>query len=66
MSATGRPLVRALTLTDVTCLVVGTVIGTGVFLNSAVMTQQLGAPREGWIKDRAPGPTARTIKTCSL
>jgi len=44
MTATERPLIRALTLTDVTCIVVGTVIGTGVFLKSAVMTQQLGTP----------------------
>lgn len=44
MTATERPLIRALTLTDVTCIVVGTVIGTGLFLKSAVMTQQLGTP----------------------
>jgi len=37
-------LLRALTLTDATALVVGTVIGTGVFLKTAVMTQQLGSP----------------------
>jgi APA family basic amino acid/polyamine antiporter len=37
-------LLRALTLTDAIALVVGTVIGTGVFLKTAVMTQQLGRP----------------------
>lgn len=37
-------LLRALTLTDATALVVGSVIGTGVFLKTAVMTQQLGSP----------------------
>jgi|RhiMetdeSRZDD1v2_1073273.scaffolds.fasta_scaffold10618_5 APA family basic amino acid/polyamine antiporter len=37
-------LIRALTLTDAIALVVGTVIGTGVFLKTAVMTQQLGSP----------------------
>ena len=37
-------LLRALTLTDAISLVVGTVIGTGVFLKTAVMTQQLGRP----------------------
>jgi APA family basic amino acid/polyamine antiporter len=44
MSETKNPLVRALTLVDATSLVVGTVIGTGVFLKTAVMTQQLGTP----------------------
>ncbi len=37
-------LQRALTLTDAIAMVVGTVIGTGVFLKTAVMTQQLGSP----------------------
>ena len=37
-------LVRGLTLTDTTALVVGTVIGTGVFLKSAIMAQDAGSP----------------------
>jgi APA family basic amino acid/polyamine antiporter len=44
MAETNKPLLRALTLTDATSIVVGTVIGTGVFLKTAVMTQQLGSP----------------------
>jgi len=35
---------RALTLNDAIALVVGSVIGTGVFLKTTVMTQQLGRP----------------------
>jgi APA family basic amino acid/polyamine antiporter len=37
-------LVRGLTATDTSALVVGIVIGTGVFLKTAVMTQDLGTP----------------------
>jgi basic amino acid/polyamine antiporter, APA family len=37
-------LVRGLTATDTTALVVGTVIGTGVFLKTAVMAQDVGTP----------------------
>lgn len=37
-------LVRGLTATDTAALVVGTVIGTGVFLKTSVMTQDLGSP----------------------
>ena len=37
-------LIRGLTLTDTTALVVGTVIGTGVFLKAAVMSQEVGTP----------------------
>jgi basic amino acid/polyamine antiporter, APA family len=37
-------LVRGLTLADTTALVVGTVIGTGVFLKSAIMAQDAGSP----------------------
>ncbi len=37
-------LVRGLTLIDATSLVVGTIIGTGVFLKTAVMAQQAGTP----------------------
>ena len=40
-----RPqLVRGLTLADTTALVVGTVIGTGVFIKSAIMAQDAGSP----------------------
>jgi APA family basic amino acid/polyamine antiporter len=39
-----RELVRGLTATDTTALVVGTVIGSGVFLKTAVMTQDVGTP----------------------
>lgn len=44
MAEAKQSLLRALTLTDAVALVVGTVIGTGVFLKSAVMAQQLGSP----------------------
>ena len=37
-------LKRALGLTDASALVVGTVIGTGVFLKSGIMSQQTGSP----------------------
>ncbi len=37
-------LLRGLTLTDTTALVIGTVIGTGVFLKAAPMAQQVGSP----------------------
>ena len=37
-------LVRGLTLTDTTALVVGTVIGTGMFIKSAIMAQDAGSP----------------------
>ncbi len=37
-------LIRGLTLTDTTALVVGTVIGSGVFLKTAVMAQEVGTP----------------------
>ncbi len=39
-----QTLVRGLTLTHATCLVVGTVIGAGVFLKAAVMSQAVGSP----------------------
>lgn len=38
-------LIRGLTLTDTTALVVGTVIGSGVFLKAAVMAQEVGTPK---------------------
>jgi APA family basic amino acid/polyamine antiporter len=44
MAEAKHSLLRALTLTDAVCVVVGTVIGTGVFLKTALMTQQLGSP----------------------
>ncbi|HZS10561.1 MAG TPA: amino acid permease [Blastocatellia bacterium] len=37
-------LIRGLTLTDTTALVIGTVIGTGVFIKTAVMAQSVGTP----------------------
>ena len=37
-------LVRALSLSDASALVVGTVIGTGVFLKAAPMAQEVGSP----------------------
>ena len=37
-------LIRGLTLTDTTALVIGTVIGTGVFIKTAVMAQSVGSP----------------------
>jgi APA family basic amino acid/polyamine antiporter len=45
MTETKNQLIRALTLTDATALVVGTVIGTGVFLKAAVMAQEVGTPK---------------------
>jgi APA family basic amino acid/polyamine antiporter len=44
VAETKNTLLRGLTLTDAASLVVGTVIGTGVFLKTAVMAQQLGTP----------------------
>ncbi len=44
MKETKPALLRALTLRDAIALVVGTVIGTGIFLKTAVMTQQLTSP----------------------
>lgn len=44
MTETKPSLLRALTLRDAMALLVGTVIGTGVFLKTGVMTQQLGSP----------------------
>jgi APA family basic amino acid/polyamine antiporter len=40
-----RELVRGLTLWDTTALVVGTIIGTGVFLKTAKMAQAVGTPQ---------------------
>src|SRR4029453_15413695 len=44
MAATEPQLVRSLTLTHTIALVVGTVIGTGVFLKTAIMAQDTGSP----------------------
>src|SRR5437870_5738128 len=44
MAESNDQLTRSLTLTDSTALVVGKVIGTGIFLKAAVMTQQVGSP----------------------
>lgn len=45
MAQEKNQLIRGLTLTDTTALVVGTVIGTGVFLKAAVMAQEVGTPK---------------------
>ena len=42
MAETDRSLIRGLSAFDTTALVIGTVIGTGVFLKTAVMAQQVG------------------------
>jgi APA family basic amino acid/polyamine antiporter len=47
-------LIRGLTLTDTTALVVGTVIGTGVFLKTSVMAQQVGTRPWSWPRGWPP------------
>ncbi len=47
MADSRTELVRGLNLRDTTALVIGTIIGTGVFLKAAVMAQQVGAP--AWV-----------------
>jgi basic amino acid/polyamine antiporter, APA family len=42
--AEGQTLLRRLGLRESTAIVVGTIIGTGVFLKTAVMAQQAGSP----------------------
>ncbi len=44
MAEANDSLLRSLSLTDSTALVVGKVIGTGIFLKAAVMTQQVRTP----------------------
>ena len=44
MTENKSQLIRGLTLTDTTALVIGTVIGTGVFLKAAPMAQGVGSP----------------------
>src|SRR6185312_4044377 len=43
-SAPAAQLVRDLTLTSTTALVIGSIIGTGVFFKAAIMSQQVGSP----------------------
>ena len=43
-SAPNSELVRGLTLTSSTALVIGSIIGTGVFFKAAIMSQQVGSP----------------------
>jgi APA family basic amino acid/polyamine antiporter len=45
MAEAKNHLIRGLTLTDTTALVIGTVIGTGVFLKAAPMSQAVGTPK---------------------
>ena len=45
MTEAKNQLIRGLTLTDTTALVIGTVIGSGVFLKAAVMAQEVGTPK---------------------
>ena len=45
MAEAKNQLIRGLTLTDTTALVIGTVIGSGVFLKAAVMAQEVGTPK---------------------
>src|SRR5215471_17188672 len=44
MAEEKRQLIRGLTKTDTTALVIGNVIGSGVFLKTAVMAQETGSP----------------------
>lgn len=44
MTEEKNQLIRGLTLTDTISLVVGTIIGTGIFLKTAVMSQNVGTP----------------------
>ncbi|MEP7269909.1 MAG: amino acid permease [Acidobacteriota bacterium] len=44
MSQERTQLIRGLTLVDTISLVVGTIIGTGIFLKTAVMSQNVGTP----------------------
>src|SRR5215813_6959325 len=43
MAEEKNQLIRGLTLTDTTALVIGTVIGSGVFIKTAIMTQDTGS-----------------------
>src|SRR5215467_5088993 len=44
MAESNNQLVRALGLTDSSALVIGKVIGTGIFLKTAIMLQQVSTP----------------------
>jgi basic amino acid/polyamine antiporter, APA family len=44
MTDAKHQLIRSLTFTSTTSLVIGTIIGTGIFLKTAVMAQQVGTP----------------------
>ena len=44
MNSGGQNLVRGLSLTSATALVIGTMIGTGVYFKAAVMAQLVGSP----------------------
>ncbi len=44
MAEEKQQLIRGLTLTDTTALVIGTIIGTGVFIKTAIMAQDVGTP----------------------
>src|ERR1700722_7906096 len=44
MPAHDSQLVRGLTLTSATALVIGGIIGTGIFFKTAIMSQQVGSP----------------------
>ena len=62
MAEQKNQLIRGLTLTDTTALVVGTVIGTGVFLKAAVMSQEVGTPTLvllAWVAAGRVGPGVR-------
>jgi basic amino acid/polyamine antiporter, APA family len=59
-------LVRGLTASDTTLLVIGTVIGTGVFLKSAVMAQEVGSPAlvlAAWVTARL-SLASRSFELC--
>lgn len=45
MVAAKNQLACRLTFTDTTSLVIGTILGTGIFLKTAVMAQQGGTPQ---------------------
>jgi APA family basic amino acid/polyamine antiporter len=44
MTDAENQLIRGLTFTNTTSLVIGTIIGTGIFLKTAIMAQQVGTP----------------------
>jgi APA family basic amino acid/polyamine antiporter len=44
MTDAENQLIRGLIFTNTTSLVIGTIIGTGIFLKTAIMAQQVGTP----------------------